>query len=387
MFGKSMKLFRLFGFQVYVDASWLIIAALVTWSLAVGYFPGRLPSLTTEQYWAMGAAGAMGLFFSIVFHEMCHSLVARRFGLNMRGITLFIFGGVAEMEDEPASAKVEFFMAIAGPISSFVLAGLFAILALQGAGFGWPRPVNAVLSYLATLNALLAVFNLLPAFPLDGGRVFRSALWAWKGRLKWATRVASSLGSSFGVLLIVVGMFSVFRGNFIGGMWWVLIGIFLRGAAQASYRQLLLRRALEGEPVRRFMTPDPVTVPNWISLREFVEDYVYKYHFKMFPAVSDGALLGCADATLLRGISRDEWDRHSVQEILRPCSQQNTIGPGMDAVQALAIMKRTGSSRLMVVENGRLVGIVALRDLVEFLALKLDLEENREGSGQHPHAA
>ena len=181
MFGKRITLFKLFGFSVRIDISWLIIVILITWSLALGLFPHYYKDLSKTTYWLMGATGALGLFVSIIFHELCHSLVARRYGLPIKGITLFIFGGVAEMEEAPPSAKAEFMMAIAGPISSVLLGVvLYGILTL-GKGSGWPDPVNGVIGYLAAINCILAGFNLLPAFPLDGGRMLRSALWGWKG--------------------------------------------------------------------------------------------------------------------------------------------------------------------------------------------------------------
>ncbi len=373
MFGKNIRLFSLFGFEVKIDASWLIIAFLVTWSLAEGFFPSRIHGLPAATYWWMGVAGALGLFLSVVFHELCHSLVARQFGLAMRGITLFIFGGVAEMAEEPPSPKAEFLMAAAGPAASIALAaGWYAMFA--GTHGVWPPAVTAVFYYLGMINGLLAVFNLIPAFPLDGGRMLRAGLWRWKGNVRWSTRVASSVGSGFGVFLIVLGIFTAFRGNFLGGMWWFLIGLFLRNAAQASYQQLVVRRALEGEPVRRFMIPDPITVPASISLRELVEDYFYRHHFKMFPVVRDARLVGCVTTGQVKDFPREEWDQHSVQEIATNCSAENTVPPDMDAVQALAKMNQTGITRLMVVEGDRLVGIVSLRNLLDFLSLKIDLE-------------
>jgi Zn-dependent protease len=377
MFGKSIRLFSLFGFEVKVDASWAIIAFLVTWSLAEGFFPMRVRGLAGSTYWWMGVAGAIGLFLSIVFHELCHSLVARRFGLAMRGITLFIFGGVAEMAGEPPSPKAEFLMALAGPLASIALAaGCYG--AFVSAAGAWPVPITEVLYYLAFINGLLAAFNLIPAFPLDGGRLLRAALWSWKHNIRWSTRIASAIGSGFGVFLIVLGIYAAaFRGNFIGGMWWFLIGLFLRNASQASYQQLLVRRALEGEQVRRFMRPDPVTVPSYISLRELVEDYIYRYHYKMFPVVRESRLVGCVTTDEVKNFPRDEWDRHSVQEVATGCSKGNTVSPDTDAVQALATMNRTGNTRLMVIEDGRLVGIVSLKDLLAFLSLKIDLEGHR----------
>jgi Zn-dependent protease len=203
MFGKGITLFKLFGFKVKIDFSWLILGLLITWTLAEGLFPYQIKGLHPITYWIMGVAGALGLLFSIVFHELWHSLIARKFGLSMRGITLFIFGGVAEMTEEPPSPKAEFFMAVAGPISSVVLSlGLFAIFFI-GAGAGWPKSITVVINYLAFLNLILAGFNLMPAFPLDGGRVLRSVLWGWKDNIRWATQVSSKIGGAFGIALIV----------------------------------------------------------------------------------------------------------------------------------------------------------------------------------------
>ncbi len=373
MFGHQIKLFRLFGFTVRVDLSWLIIAFLIVWSLASGLFPYYYRGLARSTYWWMGIAGAIGLFFSIIFHEFWHSLIARRYGLPISGITLFIFGGVSEMADEPQSPGVEFVMAIAGPISSFVLSAFFYAVLLATHAY-WDSPVNAVLMYLASINALLGIFNLLPAFPLDGGRVLRSALWHFKDNLRWATRVASKIGSGFGAGMIFLGIISFISGNLISGIWWFLIGMFLRNASQMSYRQVLVRRALEGEHVNRFMKPDLVTVGPSVTLSQLLNDYIYKYHYKMFPVVEGERLVGVISLDQLREVPREEWDRHTVGEIASNCTDVNTIGPAADATQALEKMNRTGNTRLMVLDRGKLVGILALRDLLKFLSIKLDFE-------------
>jgi Zn-dependent protease len=375
MFGKRIKLFKLLGFEVRIDLSWVIIAALVTWSLADGLFPFLYPGLAPEVYWEMGAAGALGLFASIVFHEFCHSLVARKFGMAMKGITLFIFGGVAEMGEEPPTARAEFLMAAAGPLSSFFLSGVFYFIFQAGLNSDWPEPVNGVLRYLSWINALLAGFNLLPAFPLDGGRILRAILWGTKKDLQWATRVSAGIGSGFGIVLIFLGIFSVIRGNVIGGLWWFLIGLFLRGAAQMSYQQLVIRKSLEGEHVRRFMNPHPVTVPPTLTVAELVEDYVYKYHYKMFPVLDDGRLVGCVTTRDIKEIPKEQWSRETVAEMAEKCAPEATIGPETDAVKALAIMNQTGLSRLLVAENDRLIGILTLKDLLAFLSLKVELEQ------------
>lgn len=374
MFGRRFKLFKLLGFEVRVDVSWLIIAVLITWSLAVGFFPRYYENLPTAVYWWMGVAGALGLFFSIVFHEFFHSVVARRMGLPMKGITLFIFGGVAEMSEEPANARVEFLMAIAGPLSSIALGGIFFGIFSVGRTAGWPVPVSGVLGYLAFINWLLAAFNLLPAFPLDGGRVLRSALWKWKGNIRWATRTASTVGSVFGLFFIGLGVLNILFRSFIGGIWWFLIGMFLRSAAQSSYQQVLIRKALEGTPVSSLMKKDPVTVPPSLTIGELVEDYVYKYHFKMFPVMEDGRLAGCITTRQVKDVPRQQWASRRVGEVASRCSEENSVSPEYDAVKALGLMSRTGNSRVMVVDKGRLVGIISIKDLMRHISLKMDLE-------------
>ena len=315
MFGKSIRLFKLFGFAINMDLSWTIIAVLIAWSLSVGFFPFHYKNLSAQAYWLMGIAGALGLFLSVIFHELSHSLVARRYGIPMKGITLFIFGGVAEMDEEPHSPQAEFTMAIAGPLSSILIAlvayGIYAL----GRARGWVVPVVGVIHYLSMINGLLAAFNLIPAFPLDGGRVLRSALWGFKGNLRWATYVSSRIGEAFGILLIVLGVWSVVRGNFIGGMWWFLIGMFLHNAAKMSYQQLMMRKALEGEPIRRFMEPNPITVPPSTSVEQLVEDYIYRYHFKMFPVVDSERLMGCVTTKQVKEVPREEWGRRTVESL------------------------------------------------------------------------
>jgi Zn-dependent protease len=376
MFGNKIRLFKLFGFEVNIDPSWLIIAFLIVWSLSSGLFPYYYPRLSAAAYWWMGIAGAVGLFLSIIVHEMMHSLVARRFGLPMKGITLFVFGGVAEMSEEPRSAKAEFSMAVAGPFTSITVGFACWLVFLLGRALSWPVAVNGVLAYMSWINIVLAIFNLVPAFPLDGGRVFRAALWAWTGNFQRASRIAAGFGSAFGMVLSLLGVLFLFTGAFISGIWWILIGMFLRNAAQMSYQRVLINRALQGETVRRFMQEKPVTAPSDLPVDRLVDDYFYRYHFNMFPVTKDGGeLTGCVRPQDLKEMPRDEWKRHTVSEVSRPCSD-NTISPDTEATDALARMNSTGNSKLLVVNGDKLVGILTLRDLLGFLSLKLDLEGN-----------
>ena len=244
----------------------------------------------------------------------------------------------------------------------------------------WPPAITGVVHYLGWINLTLAIFNMIPAFPLDGGRVLRSALWHYQGNLTRATRIAAQFGQAFGYLLIALGIFNLFLGNVVTAIWWFILGMFLRGAAQQSYQQVLMRSGLEGEPIRRFMKSDPVTVPPNISVEDLIDNYVYRYHHKMFPVVTgaDHHLAGCVTTQALASIPRDEWRQHSVMELMRPCSPDNTVSPDTDAASALSKMSKTGLSRLMVVDHDRLLAIVALKDLLDFLTLKLELE----GPGQ-----
>jgi CBS domain-containing protein len=278
------------------------------------------------------------------------------------------------MEEEPPSAKAEFLMAIAGPISSVLLGIIFYVLRTAGKS-AWPLPVTGVLGYLAVINWILAGFNLLPAFPLDGGRVLRSALWKWKNNIGWATRIASRVGTLFGFVLIAMGVIQFFSGNLIGGIWWFMIGLFLQNAARMSYQQLMTRRALEGETVRKLMIEDPITVTPSMTLQELVEDYIYRHHYKMFPVVEEEKLVGCITTRQLRGIPKDEWTKRTVGEIASACSAENTIAPDTDVIKVLSLMNRTRNSRLMVVEGSRLIGLIALKDIMNFLSIKLDLDK------------
>jgi Zn-dependent protease len=369
MFSTRWRLFRLLGIPISVDASWLIILALLTWTL-IDFFRGEVTDLPVATYWTMGLGAALAFFTCIVLHELGHALVARAVGIPIRGITLFLFGGVAEMEDEPLSATSEFLMAVAGPAVSAVLAAIFWLLS----GLTEAPSVILPLQYLARINLVVLIFNLVPAFPLDGGRVLRSILWAVLKDLRRATYGAALCGQAFAWLLIGMGVLNFFAGNVFHGVWLGLIGLFLNNAARGSYQQVLVRQVLRGEPVSRFMNREPIVVPPVLDLRGWVEDYVYRYHRKMFPVGSDGQVEGVISTQALARFPRGEWDKHTVAEAMRPDVDALSIAANADALEALTRMQRTGSSRLLVMEGNRLVGIISLKDLLSFLHLKIELE-------------
>lgn len=371
---RGYRLFRIFGFEVKLNLTWLLFAMLIVWTLAAGFFPVDYPELSTQTYWWMGLAGAVGILFSIVFHELSHSLIARRFDLPIRGITLFIFGGVAEMEEEPASPKAEFLMAIAGPLASLLLVIVFVQLQRLALAQDWPLAIGGVLHYLAMINLVLAIFNLMPAFPLDGGRMLRAALWYWKKDLHTATQLASRIGSGFGLGMMILGGIAFLQGAFIGGMWWFLIGAFLRSAANTSYQQLLIKEMLSDKPVRRFMIAEPVTVSPDTTVTTFLKDYIQRHRFRRYPVVENGKLLGCIAAQDIEGIPEAEQTQHTVGDLLNQCSPASTVSPDTDAIKLISEMSRPEADTLyMVVENGQLVGVLSLKDLREIIAIKLKM--------------
>ncbi|HSN71817.1 MAG TPA: site-2 protease family protein [Steroidobacteraceae bacterium] len=373
---RGRPLFTVLGFEIRLNLSWLVLGLLIVWTLAIGFFPQGYPDLAPATYWWMGIAGAVGILFSIVFHELSHSLVARRFGLPIGGITLFIFGGIAEMREEPDRPSVEFLMAAAGPLASFVLAGAVYLLHLGLAAAGGPAPVLGVLYYLAIVNVVLGVFNLVPAFPLDGGRMLRAALWAWRRDLNSATRTSSRLGALFGLALMIAGAVSFITGNLIAGLWWVLIGAFLRAAASTSYRQLVARQFLAARSVGQLMNTHPAQVDPQTTLSTLVEHHLYPSHQRVLPVVADGRLLGCVTLDAIRQVPRDQWPQRTAGEVMRPCAHDDLISPAEDGAALMNALTGSADPRepKLVVENDALVGAVSLDDLRRTVALRMELE-------------
>jgi Zn-dependent protease/CBS domain-containing protein len=374
MFTARWRFMRLFGVPIYVDASWLVILGLLSWTLAGHLFAQEMPEAQPWLLWAMGLLTALAFFACILLHEMGHALVGRAFGMPIRGITLFLFGGVAELGAEPAFAGSEFLMAVAGPVVSALLAVLCWALATAGTP---GEPMVLMFRYLALINAAVLVFNLLPAFPLDGGRVFRSVLWGLTGNVRRATFAASLAGQGFAWILMLWGVGDMLRGAIVPGMWKCLVGMFLNNAARGSYRQVLIRQALHGEPVRHFMDREPVAVPPGLDLRRWVQEYVYRFHRRAFPVASDGRLEGYITTQALTRYPRQEWERHTVGEVMRQQLDAVTVSPDTDALEALRRMERVGANRLLVTDGERLVGVVTMRDLLRFLNLKLELDAER----------
>ena len=379
MFTSRIPLFKLLGIQVGLDVSWFLLAFLLVWSLSAGYFPWALPGLEGATYFWMGLLGAIGLFASIIFHEFAHALVARQYDLPISNITLFIFGGVAEMEDEPRTAAAEFWMAIAGPIASLILSLAFYLLLTTGIATE-TSPFGAVIGYLAFINLVLAIFNMLPAFPLDGGRILRSALWWYNDNFKKSTRIAAAAGSVLAVLLMALGVFNIINGAFVQGIWQMLIGFFIYSAAGASRAHAELRTSLHGVTVSRVMRPEVITVPAGTPVQSLVEDYFYRYYFKLFPVVDGGRVVGVVGLKEVGNVPREDWGRVRTSEIMMPLDKENSVRPDVPVYNVLRQMQGQGKSRLVVTDGQSLKGVITLRDIMGYLAVRGELEEGQLGT-------
>jgi Zn-dependent protease len=364
--GEGLTLFRIRGIPVRVQASWLFVYGLISWSLSVGYFPRVLPDVPVLTHWATGFLAALLLFVSVFLHELSHTLVARHHGVGVSAITLHIFGGVSELQDEPPSPATEFWIAIVGPATSFVLAAVAAVAASLVPGGSVPA---AVLGYLIVVNALVGIFNLVPGFPLDGGRVLRAALWRMKGDLRRATEIASRVGTSVAVLLMALGAVRAFTGDFLGGVWFVLIGLFLRQASTGSYRQLVVRRMLEPVRVRDVMTREVITLDPGMPLTRAVDDFFWRHHVSSFPVATDGRLLGILSLRRFAELPRERWAATTVGDVMTPLGPALTAAPGDDLWTTFQKLSSNGLGRIAVLDGTRLVGYLSTKDVMHVLAV------------------
>ena len=387
MFNNAVDLFKIFGFKVRIDPSWLLVAALIIWSLSNAYFPDVLPGLTPYEYVALGTVSMLGLFASLILHELSHSLVARVFGLKIGSITLFIFGGVAELESEPKSPKSEFWIAIAGPLMSFALAGFSYAIAIFLMSIEVSKPLVAIFQYLAFINLVLASFNLIPAFPLDGGRIFRAALWYFRNDIFSATKVASAFGSAFGFLLIVTGVFSIFSTNMVGGLWQILIGFFVLNASRNSYQQLLIASALKDRTVGSIMTSPVFTARPEDTVRSVINKIILKRNLSFVPVAEGDHLLGFVSTSVLKDIEPENWDQTKLADVYVASSNKNTVSPDLPLEKIFKKMIKEDQRKLLVVENGSLVGVIALADLMTFLSIQSGLGFSQPNNASNRNSA
>jgi len=368
---KSIELFRVAGVQIEIDYSWLVIFLLVLWSLSAGYFPQAYPGQRTLDYWIVGLVATLFFFGSVLLHELSHAAMANRLGENVDRITLFIFGGMAHLSGEPKSADSELKIASVGPLTSLALALAFWLVSTAIGPV--PSLWTAVFRYLAFINLALALFNLLPGFPLDGGRLLRALLWKRWGDLRRATARAAQWGSRIGWGLIGLGALEIFGGALVGGLWLIFIGLFLRSAAASGYQGMVIERTLEHFRVSDIMTPEPVTLSPETSVGEAVEQYFLRFGYGGFPVVSDGRVLGVLSLSHVRHCQPQERAHKKVRDIMLALGPGLEIAPQASALAAMLKMNEANSGRLVVVDGGKMVGLITRTGLARIIQVQAQL--------------
>lgn len=369
---KGIKLFRVLGIQVSIDYTWFIVFVLFAWSLAFGYFPFHYPGMERSTYLLMGLVSSLLLFSCVLVHELSHSYTANRLGLDISEITLFIFGGLARLTKEPDDAWVEFRIAVAGPAASIVLAAVFYAISSLIPATAYPV-ASAITRYLYMINLVLAVFNMIPGFPLDGGRVLRALWWMKTGDVEKATVVASRIGKGFAILLIMLGFFQLATGNFVGGLWSVFIGVFLQQAAQSGYQQLLIKKALEGVKVRDVMSKGVVTLEEGMTLSKVVDDFFFRYHYASFPVVSEGKTVGILTLNSVKGVEKERWADTPVKEVMYRLTPEDFLSPEDGALLAMTKLSESPIGRFPVLDKGELVGIISRSDIMRTMEFRAAL--------------
>ncbi len=371
--GQGIELFRLSGVAVAIDYSWLIIFALVLWGLSAGYFPDRYPGFAISSYWIVGLIATLLFFASVLIHELSHAFVANRLGEQVSRITLFIFGGMAHLSGEPEKPAVEFKVAGAGPLTSLILGGVF--WGVQQAIPSAPAFTlwKAVFRYLAYINVALALFNLLPGFPLDGGRLLRAFIWWRTGSLTRATSRAADWGQGIAWGLIALGAFEIFAGALVGGLWLIFIGLFLRSAALSSYQHLFVDRMLSRMRVRDIMVTDPVTLTPDLTVSEAVDRYFLHLGFGGFPVVSEGRVIGLLSLPQVSNCPIEQRATRRVGDIMRRMDGSIAIADTASVADALHRMAEANTGRLLVMDGERLAGLVTRSGIARLVQMRMVL--------------
>jgi Zn-dependent protease/predicted transcriptional regulator len=365
MFGTSWRVGRIAGIEVRVDSSWAVIALLITYSMYLRIsFLYR--DLSGGGAVALAILSAVLFFGSVLVHELAHALVSQARGIRVQDITLFLFGGATRARVESRGPGDEFLIAVVGPLTSLLLAGLFGAVNLAG-GDVLARPLAGTFGYLAWVNLVLAVFNLVPGFPLDGGRLLRSAVWKATGNLGRATRVASLAGQAVGWLLVAAGVVSLLGGNLAGGIWFAFIGWFLVQAARSSYQELQLRHMLRGVEAEDVMAGNLVRIPPELSLQDAVDDYFMRYDHGAFPVDEHGRTIGLLTLRGVRRVPREQWPTRRVREHMVPLGDQVVVAPDARMDGVLGKLEDSEAGRVLVVEDGEVVGIITPSDLTRWL--------------------
>jgi len=366
----KINLFRVGGIRISIDFSWFVIFVLILWSLSVGYFPREFPAQNAYSYWGAGIVATLLFFLSVIFHELAHSLIAIRSGLQIPEITLFIFGGISKLSEDAKDAADEFKIAVVGPLSSFVLAVVFMFL--EKAARSMQLPMTAVIfGYLTWINFALAVFNLIPGFPLDGGRILRAFLWWKTGSLTSATKYASDVGKGLAVAMMILGGIQIFGGMLIGGLWLIFIGAFLRGVAEGSYQEVLMRQSLEGVKVDEVMVREVVGVPPDLPVSRLISAYLLRYGYKGYPVMERaGEPIGIVEIFHIKDIHEEDRQSRTVAEVMEPINPDLVVEPDLPLIDALKKIGDSDLGRLLVIQNKQMVGLITKSGLNRFLEIR-----------------
>jgi len=364
---------KAFGIQLRLHYSWFFIFALVTWLLATNYFtPTDYPTWSLSARIGAGLITSVLFFGSVLVHELMHSIISQRQGIPVQSITLFFLGGVSQITSEPRQPGDEFRMAIAGPLSSLVIGGIFLGFYLQLRGFDTfaAQFVAGIAYWLGIINLFLGVFNLIPGFPLDGGRVLRSLLW-WRGRnLTSATRIASNVGRAVGFIFIFVGIYFIFTGNWLNGIWLALIGWFLESAAVGSYQQLLMQEMLKGHVASEVMSSDCVVVPPDMTIDHLVNGSILASGRRCFPVGSDSEIMGLMTLHNVKEVPREQWTTETVKEAMTPLDKLKWVRPDEELSSVLRILTENNVNQVPVVQDNKIIGMVSRENLLNFVHVR-----------------
>jgi Zn-dependent protease/CBS domain-containing protein len=379
----TLSLGHIMGIPVGLDISWFLVFIFMTWSLASGYFPVEYKNWPQLEYWIVGAVTAIMLFVSVVLHELGHSLVALRYKIPVNSITLYIFGGIAQIGSEPPSATAEFWIAVAGPAVSFSLALLFQLLQNVFTGFA---PLFALVKYLAYINGTLGLFNLIPGFPLDGGRVFRAIVWGASHNLRKATLIAAGLGRVIAYGFILFGVLQIFKGDYGNGLWIAFIGWFLESAASSQVQQQKLHDLLEGYSVQQIMTTDYATIPAETTLQDLVDQHILKKGKRCY-VITDltDQVVGILTLHHLQAIPKTDWPQTTAAQVMMPLGQVKWLQPGTPVKSALENMDRGGVNQLPVMQDGQILGMLTREDIISFLRTQVELGLHRNSKNHLGH--
>lgn len=386
---------KAFGISLKLHWSWFIIFILITLGLSGSYFPATYPHWTVFANVIAGVITSLLFFASVLAHELMHSIVAIKEGMRITGITLFILGGVSEMTEEPKTARDEFWMAIAGPGTSLVIGGILILIFISlGGTLTWSsligtsstipasKPfvaqfIGAIVLWLGYINLALGVFNLIPGYPLDGGRVLRSLIWWGSGKLQKATRIAATIGRVIGYLFILGGIYLIFTAVFINGIWLILIGWFLESAASGSYRQLVMNDMLKGHSAREIMSSDCFMISPALSIEHLVNDNIMTSGRRCFTIVSDGRVEGMITLRDIQKVPRQDWPNTPVRGAMTPLSQLKAVKPDEDLNTVMSIMSQSDLNQVPVIENGNVIGMITRENIINFLNVRAQLGRHR----------